>query len=148
MANLRESYIYMMALVSLLYGEKYFSRFSEALMPLSYTIAISERGFKWGAIIFQTPEHFHTTGSDTKRRRDSILLHGFLFIRRHLRQKYFCRNELELACLGTPVHVYFSILWGIGTKIPTPLSSMNSSLTFIPLFSIKSVQDYRLRPKR
>jgi hypothetical protein len=49
--NLRESYIYLMALLCRLHGEKDCSRFSEAWMPLAYTVAISRRGFNWGAII-------------------------------------------------------------------------------------------------
>jgi hypothetical protein len=50
-ANLRESYIYLMALICRLYGEKECSRFSEAWMPLAYAVAIFGRGFNWGAII-------------------------------------------------------------------------------------------------
>jgi hypothetical protein len=42
-ANLRELYIYLIALICWLYGEKHCSRFSEAWMPLSYMVAISER---------------------------------------------------------------------------------------------------------
>jgi hypothetical protein len=49
--NLREPYIYLMSLICRLYGEKDYSRFSEAWMPLDYTIAISRRGFNWGSII-------------------------------------------------------------------------------------------------
>jgi hypothetical protein len=49
--NLREPYIYLMALICRLYGEKDCSRFSEAWMPLAYTVAISGRYFNWGAII-------------------------------------------------------------------------------------------------
>jgi hypothetical protein len=50
-ANLREPYIYLMALICQLYGEKDCSRFSEAWMSLAYTVAISGRVFNWGAII-------------------------------------------------------------------------------------------------
>jgi hypothetical protein len=49
--NLRESYIYLMALICRLYGEKYCSRFSEAWIPLAYIVAIFGRDFNWGAII-------------------------------------------------------------------------------------------------
>jgi hypothetical protein len=49
--NLRESYIYLMALICHLYGEKDYSRFLEAWMPLAYMVAISGRAFNWGAII-------------------------------------------------------------------------------------------------
>jgi hypothetical protein len=49
--NLRESYIYIMALICRLYGEKDCSRFSEVWMPLAYMVAISGRDFNWGGII-------------------------------------------------------------------------------------------------
>jgi hypothetical protein len=49
--NLREPYIYLMALICWLYREKDCSRFLEAWMPLTYIVAISRRAFKWGAII-------------------------------------------------------------------------------------------------
>jgi hypothetical protein len=49
--NLRDPYVYLMALIYRLYGEKYFSRFSEAWMPLEYTVVIVGCSFKWGEII-------------------------------------------------------------------------------------------------
>jgi hypothetical protein len=51
MVNLREPYVYLMALICLLYREKDFSNFLEAWMPLEYTIVIVECNFKWGEII-------------------------------------------------------------------------------------------------
>jgi hypothetical protein len=45
MAKLRELYIYLMALICHLYGEKYCSRFSEAWIPLAYMVSIYGRGF-------------------------------------------------------------------------------------------------------
>jgi hypothetical protein len=49
--NLREPYIYLMALLCRLHGEKDCSQFSEAWMPLAITVAISSIGFNWGTII-------------------------------------------------------------------------------------------------
>jgi hypothetical protein len=49
--NLREPYIYLMALICHLYVEKDCSRFSEAWMPLAYKVAIFESSLNWGAII-------------------------------------------------------------------------------------------------
>jgi hypothetical protein len=43
--NLREPYIYLMALIYRLYREKDCSNFSEAWMPLTYTLAISKSSF-------------------------------------------------------------------------------------------------------
>jgi hypothetical protein len=51
MFNLREPYIYLMDLIYRLYGEKDYSKFLEAWMPLAYTVAIFERSFNWGVII-------------------------------------------------------------------------------------------------
>jgi hypothetical protein len=45
MANLRQPYIYLMALLCWLHGEKYCSMFSEAWMPLAYTFTISRTSF-------------------------------------------------------------------------------------------------------
>jgi hypothetical protein len=49
--NLRDPYMFLMALIYQLYGEKYFSKFYEAWIPLAYTVAISESVFNWGSII-------------------------------------------------------------------------------------------------
>jgi hypothetical protein len=51
MANLREPYIYLMALLCRLHGEKDLSWFLGAWMPLAYMVVISGMGFIWGAII-------------------------------------------------------------------------------------------------
>jgi hypothetical protein len=51
MTNLREPYIYLMALLCRLHGEKDCTRFSEAWMPLAYIVAISGIGFNSGVII-------------------------------------------------------------------------------------------------
>jgi hypothetical protein len=49
--NLREPYIYLMALIWRLYEEKDYSKFLESWMPLAYTMAISRSNFNWGVII-------------------------------------------------------------------------------------------------
>jgi hypothetical protein len=49
--NLKEPYMYLMALICRLYGEKDSSKFSEVWMPLAYTMAISGSSFNLGAII-------------------------------------------------------------------------------------------------
>jgi hypothetical protein len=40
--------------------------------------------FQLGSHHFKAVEHLHTTSSDTERRRDSILLHGFVFVGCHM----------------------------------------------------------------
>jgi hypothetical protein len=49
--NLRDPYIYLMVLLYRLHGEKDYSRFLEAWMPLAYTLSIFRIGFNWGAIV-------------------------------------------------------------------------------------------------
>ena len=49
--NLRESYIYLMALICRLYGEKYCSKFSKVWIPLAYKVVIIGCNFNWGKII-------------------------------------------------------------------------------------------------
>jgi hypothetical protein len=51
MVNLRDPYMYLMALICLLYGGEDCSKFSKAWMPLEYTVRVSGRSFNWGAII-------------------------------------------------------------------------------------------------
>jgi hypothetical protein len=50
-ANIMEPYIYLMALLCRLHGEKYCAQFSEGWMPLAFTVVILGMGFNWGAII-------------------------------------------------------------------------------------------------
>jgi len=49
--NLQEPYIFLMALICRLYGEKDFSGFSEAWMSLAHMIATYGSTFNWGVII-------------------------------------------------------------------------------------------------
>jgi hypothetical protein len=51
--NLREPYIYFMDLICQLYREKDCAKFSEAWIPLAYTMVISGSIFNWGEIIFK-----------------------------------------------------------------------------------------------
>jgi hypothetical protein len=55
--NLREPYMFLMALICRLYGEKDFSKFSEAWMPLAYTVAISGKCFQLGHHNFKEIEY-------------------------------------------------------------------------------------------
>jgi hypothetical protein len=49
--NIREAYIYLIAILCRLHGEKDCSLFPEAWMPLAYTMAILGMVFNWGPII-------------------------------------------------------------------------------------------------
>jgi len=52
--KLWELYIYVVALLSRLYGEKYAQHFKEALVPFLYTIAKKISIFNWDAILSHT----------------------------------------------------------------------------------------------
>jgi hypothetical protein len=43
--------MYLMILLCILYGKNDFSQFTEAWIPLAYTIAMQGKRFNWGAII-------------------------------------------------------------------------------------------------
>jgi hypothetical protein len=53
MTNLRDPYIYLMGLICQLYGEKECSKFSEAWMPLAYTLVIFGSSFNRGEINYK-----------------------------------------------------------------------------------------------
>jgi len=57
--------------------------------------------FQLGSHHFKADEHLHTTSSDAKIKRESILLHGFIFTGCHMCQECLCRHELELIHLKT-----------------------------------------------
>jgi hypothetical protein len=111
MANLRELYIYLMALLCQLHRENDCSRFSKAWMPLDYTIAIFGRGFNWGSIISkqlstciqqaQTPKE----GETPSFHMASYLLDVICT------RNFFVGMNLSWNTLELPVHVYFDILW-------------------------------------
>jgi hypothetical protein len=100
--NLREPYIYLMALICRLYGEKDCSRFSEAWMPLAYTVAISGRVFNWAAIISKKLIIFIQHAQTSKEgETPSFYMDSYLFDAIYAKNA-FAENELELACLRTP----------------------------------------------
>jgi hypothetical protein len=103
--------IYLMTLIFRLYGEKYFSRFSKAWMPLSYTIAIFVRGFNWGAIsskqlsICIQQDHTLKEGETPSLYMDSYLLDVICA------RKVFAGINLSWHVSELPVHIYFNVLW-------------------------------------
>jgi hypothetical protein len=111
MTNLSNPYIYLMDLIYQLYGEKDCFRFSEAWMPLAYSVAIFESIFNWGAIISkqlsiciqqaQTPKEGETPAFYMDSHLLDVMCTKNIFVGMNLRW-----HVIEL-----PVHVYFSILW-------------------------------------
>jgi hypothetical protein len=111
MANLRETYIYLMDLLCRLHGEKYFSRFSEAWMPLAYTVAISGIGFNWGAIISkQLSTYIRKAQTPKEGETPSFYMLSYLLDVVCAKNSFVGMN-LSWHTPDLPVHVYFSILW-------------------------------------
>jgi hypothetical protein len=111
MVNLIESYIYLMALICRLYGEKDCSNFSEAWMPLTYTVVIFGSSLNWRSIIFkqlstnifqaQTPNDGETPSFHMLSYLLDVICARNIFAGMNL-----CWHVVELS-----VHVYFSIIW-------------------------------------
>jgi hypothetical protein len=85
--NLREPYIYLMALLCRLHGEKDCSQVFRGLDASSLYCSHFWNRFQLGCHHLQTTEHLHTTSSDAERGRNPFLLHGILSIGRHCAPK-------------------------------------------------------------
>jgi len=106
-----EPYIYLMALLCRLHGDKDCSQFSEAWMPLAYTAAISCTGFNWGAIISKQLSTC-INQAQTSKEGDSPAFYMALYLLDVIcARNVFSRMNLNWHSSKLPVHVYFSILW-------------------------------------
>jgi hypothetical protein len=111
MVNLREPYMYLMDLIYRLHGEKDYSIFLEAWIPLEYIVAISRSSFNWGSIISthmsinilqaQTPKYGETSFFYMASYPLDVICMRNVFIGMNL---IWIVSEL-------PMHVYFIILW-------------------------------------
>jgi hypothetical protein len=110
-ANLREPYIYLMGLICRLYGEKDCSRFSEAWIPLAYTIAISGRGFNWGAIISKHLSICIQQAQTLKEGETPSFYMASYLLDIICARNAFVGMKLSWHASELPVHVYFGILW-------------------------------------
>jgi hypothetical protein len=111
MVNLREPYKYLMALIFLLYGEKDFSKFSEAWIPLAYTMEISRSSFNLGAIISKQLSINLLQAQTPKEGEVMIFYMASSFLDVICTRKVFAGMNLSCHIVELPVHVYFSILW-------------------------------------
>jgi hypothetical protein len=111
MTNLREPYIYLMALICRLYGEKDCSRFSEAWMPLAYTVAISGSGFNWGVIISKQLSICIQQAQTPKEGETPIFYMASYLLDVMCARNIFVDMNLSWHVAELPVHVYFSVLW-------------------------------------
>jgi hypothetical protein len=109
--NLREPYIYLMALICRLYGEKDCSKFSEACMPLAYTVAIIGRNFNWGAIIFKQLSICVQQAQMSKEGEAPTLYMASYLLDVMCTRNVFVSMNMRCHVVDLSVHVYFSMLW-------------------------------------
>jgi hypothetical protein len=110
-ANLREPYTYLMGLLCRFHREKDCSRFSEAWIPLAYTVAISGMIFNWGAII---SKHLSTCiqQAQTLKEGETLSLYMALYLLDVICAiNVFSGMNLNWHSYELSVHVYFNILW-------------------------------------
>jgi hypothetical protein len=110
-ANLRQPYIYLMALLCRLHGEKDCSRFSEAWMPLAYTVAISGTSFNWGTIISKQLSTCILQAQQPKEGETPAFYMASYLLDVICARNVFAGMNLSWHASELPVHVYFSILW-------------------------------------
>jgi hypothetical protein len=111
MINLREPYIYLMALIYHLYGENYFSKFLEAWMPLAYTVAIIESSFNWEAIISKQLSICVQQDQTPKEGETPTFYMASYLLDVMCTRNIFIGMNLSWHVAELPVHVYFNVLW-------------------------------------
>jgi hypothetical protein len=109
--NLREPYIYLMALLCRLHGEKDCSRFSEAWMPLAFTVTISGTGFNWGAIISKQLSTCIRQAQVPKEGDTPAFYMALYLLDVICARNAFAGMNLNWHSSELAVHVYFNILW-------------------------------------
>jgi hypothetical protein len=100
-----------MDLICRLYGEKYCSRFSEAWMPLAYTVAISGSEFNWGAIISKKLIICIQQAQTLKEGETPAFYMDSYLLDVMCARKIFIIMNLSWHVAELPVHVCFNILW-------------------------------------
>jgi hypothetical protein len=108
---MRESYISLMALIYHLYGEKDFSNFSKAWIPLAYTVAIVRNSFNWGAIISKKLIIYVQQAQVPKEGKKPIFYMALYLLDVMCSRNVFSTMNLSWHVAELPVHVYFSVLW-------------------------------------
>ena len=109
--NLRETYIYLMALICQLYGEKDCSKFLEAWMPLAYIVGISGSSFNWEAIISKKLST-NVAQDQVSKEGEAPTFHMALYLLDVIcATNVFASMNLSWHVAELPVHVYFIILW-------------------------------------
>jgi hypothetical protein len=111
MVNLREPYIYLMALLCRLHGEKDFSRFLEAWMPLAFTVSISGMGFNWDFIISKQLSTC-IRKAQVPKEGDTLAFYMTSYLLDIVcAMNTFSGMNLNWHSSELSIHVYFNILW-------------------------------------
>jgi hypothetical protein len=111
MVNLRDPYIYFMALICQLYGEKEYSKFSKAWMTLSYTVAILECSFNWGAIISKRLSTYVQQAQTPKEGEEPTFYMALYLLDVMCAKNIFIVMNMSWNVAELLVHVYFNVLW-------------------------------------
>ena len=101
----------MMALLCRLHGEKDCSQFSEAWMPLAYTVAISSTSFNCSPIISKQLSTCIWQAQTLKKAEALSLYMASYLLDVICARNVFSGMNLNWHSSKLPVHVYLSILW-------------------------------------
>jgi hypothetical protein len=108
--NLGDPYIYLMALICQLYGEKGFSKFSKAWMPLEYTVAIIGCIFSWGEIISKQLSSCVQEAQTSKEGEAPTFYMASYLVDVMCARNVFIGMNLSWHVAEVLVHVYFSVM--------------------------------------
>jgi hypothetical protein len=100
-----------MDLLYWLHGEKYCSGFSEAWMPLAYTVIIYETSFNWGVTISKKLSTYILQAQQLKEGENLSFYMASYVLDIICARNVFTGMNLIWYTSELPVHVYFSILW-------------------------------------
>jgi hypothetical protein len=111
MINMRVPYIYLMALIFRLYGEKDCSKFLEAWIPLPYIVVIARRIFNWGAMILKLLSIYVQHAQKLKEGEAPTFYMALYLLIVMCARNVFAGMNLRWHVADLLNHVYFNILW-------------------------------------
>jgi hypothetical protein len=100
-----------MSLICRLNGEKYFSKFSGAWIPLAYTVVIVRCSFNWGEIISKQMRICAQQAQASKEGEAPTFYMDSYLLDVMCGKNIFVDINLSWHVAKLPFHVYFSVLW-------------------------------------
>jgi hypothetical protein len=97
--------------LSVIYGEKDCSKFSEAWMPLAYTVAIIGSSFNWGEIISKQLSICVQQAQTSKEGEAPTFYMASYLLDVMCARNVFAGMNLRWHVAELPIHVYFNMLW-------------------------------------